>query len=288
MTRDVKQYIQNCYTNKKTKTFKKRYHELLNFSFVLNHFWINIILNFVIRLFENREYNVILMIIDRLSKMHHYISCITDDNEITTEEIVKLLIQHVWKLHELFTIMIFDKDSQFISLMWNTIYKMLKIKTKLSVAFHSKIDEQSEISDQKMKWYLRAYVNHQQDDWVDWLFMIKYAFNASIFAIIQIFFFLVNYEFESRMSFDFFSSKNNIVRERIQRSREREIVFIMKKIWIFVKKHMKKNQHNQVTHANRHKSKTLDYQVENQVWLSTKNIQIDCWWYVSWLLDVGW
>jgi hypothetical protein len=41
---------------------------------------------------------------------------------------------------------------------------MLKIKAKLFIAFHSKTNEQSEIFNQKMKRYLRAYVNHQQDD----------------------------------------------------------------------------------------------------------------------------
>ncbi len=60
--------------------------------------------------------------------------------------------------------------------------------------------------------------------------MIEYVFNASIFAIIQTFLFLANYEFESRMSFDSSLSEKDIVREKVQRIREREIVFIMKKI----------------------------------------------------------
>jgi hypothetical protein len=53
-----------------------------------------------------------------------------------------------------------------------------------------------------MKRYLRAYVNHQQDDWADWLFMTEYAFNAFISVVTHVSSFLVNYEFESRMSFD--------------------------------------------------------------------------------------
>ncbi len=105
--------------------------------------------------------------IDRLSKMHHYILCAINENEITIEKTIKLFIQHVWKLHELSTTMISDRESQFISLVWDTICKMLKIKAKLFTTFHSETNEQSEIFNQKMKRYLRAYVNHQQDDWVD-------------------------------------------------------------------------------------------------------------------------
>jgi hypothetical protein len=207
--------------------------------------------------------------------MHHYIACITDENETTTKKTAKLLIQHVWKLHELFITMIFDRDSQFISLIWDTICKMLKIKAKLFVAFHSETNEQSEIFNQKMKRYLRVYVNHQQDDWVDWLFMIEYAFNVFISIITQIISFLVNYDFESRMSFDSVQFEENTVRERIHRFKDRNIVFTMKNIWKFAKKHMKKSQQNQIIYVNRHRTSASDYQIENQVWLFIRNIQID-------------
>jgi hypothetical protein len=199
------------------------------------------------------------MMINRLSKMHHYISCIIDENDTTTEETTKLLIQHVWKLHELFTTMISNRDSQFISLVWDTICRMLRIKAKLFIAFHSKTNEQSEIFNQKMKRYLRAYVNHQQNDWTDWLFMTEYAFNAFISIIIQMSSFLVNYEFESRMSFDHVEFAKNTTRNRVNRFKKRKIVFTMKNIWKFAKKHMKKSQHSQTTYANKHRITTSDY-----------------------------
>jgi hypothetical protein len=82
-----------------------------------------------------------------------------------------------------------------------------------------------------MKRYLRVYVNHQQDDWADWLFMTKYAFNAFISIITQMFSFLANYEFESSMSFDQIEFDENTTKERINRIKSREIVFIMKSIW---------------------------------------------------------
>jgi hypothetical protein len=160
MIRDVKQYVRNCHIFKKVKTTRNKYHELLNSLSMSNRSWTDIILDFVTELFDSKNYNAILMIVNKLSKMHHYISCTTDENETTIEETIKLLIQHVWKLHELFITMISDRDSQFISLIWDTICKMLRIKAKLFIAFHSETNEQSEIFNQKMKRYLRAYVNH--------------------------------------------------------------------------------------------------------------------------------
>jgi hypothetical protein len=275
MSRNVKQYIRNCHTCRRVKAARDKYHELLNSLSIFDKSWTNITLDFVTKLFDSREYNAVLMIIDRLSKMHHYISCTIDENGITIEKTIKLLIQHVWKLHELLITMISDRESQFISLVWDTICKMLRIKAKLFTAFHSQTNEQSEIFNQEMKRYLRVYVNHQQNDWIDWLSMTEYVSNVFISITTQVFSFLVNYGFESRMSFDHTSLKENTGRERVQKIRRRKIVFIMKKIWEFVKAHMKKSQQNQVTHANRHRTIVSEYQMRNQVWLSTRNIQID-------------
>ncbi len=242
MIRDVKQFIKNCHICRRSKAVRDIYNEFLNSLSISNRSWTDIILNFVIELSESRDYNAVLMIINRLSKMHHYIFCTTNENETTTEKTAKLLIQHVWKLHELLITMIFDRDSQFIFLVWNTICKMLKIKTKLFIAFHLETNEQSEIFNQKMKRYLRAHVNHQQDDWADWLSMTEYAFNAFISIITQVSSFLINYEFESRMSFDHIELEENTTKKRVNRLRRRKIVFTMKKIWNFAKKHMKKSQ----------------------------------------------
>jgi hypothetical protein len=95
MIRDVKQFIRNCHTCKRSKAVRDKYNELLNLLSILNRSWIDIILDFVIELSESRDYNAVLMIINRLSKMHHYISCTTNENETTTEKTAKLLIQHV-------------------------------------------------------------------------------------------------------------------------------------------------------------------------------------------------
>jgi hypothetical protein len=275
MIRNVKQYIRNCHICRRFKTARDKYNELLNSLSMFDRLWTDIILEFVTELFDSRDYNAILMIVNRLSKMHHYIFCTIDENEITIEKIVNLLIQHVWKLHELLTTMISNRDFQFISFVWDTVCKMLKIKTKLFIAFHSETNEQSEIFNQKMKRYLRVYVNHQQDDWADWLFMTEYAFNAFISIITQMFSFFANYEFESRMSFDQIEFDENTIKERINRIKRKEIVFTMKSIWKFVKKHIKKSQINQVKYVDRHRIIASDYQIEDQVWLFSRNIQID-------------
>jgi hypothetical protein len=67
----------------------------LNSFLISDRFWTNIIMNFVIKLFESRAFNAILIIMNRLAKMHHYISCTTAEEDISIKKIVRLLINYV-------------------------------------------------------------------------------------------------------------------------------------------------------------------------------------------------
>jgi hypothetical protein len=49
----------------------------------------------VIELFENKDFNAILMMINRLTKMHHYISCTATEKSTSAEETARLLINQI-------------------------------------------------------------------------------------------------------------------------------------------------------------------------------------------------
>jgi hypothetical protein len=91
----VERYVRNCHICKRSKELRDKYTKLLSFLSISDRFWTNIIMNFVIDLFENNDFNVILMIINRLTKIHYYISCVTAKENINAEEIARLLINHV-------------------------------------------------------------------------------------------------------------------------------------------------------------------------------------------------
>jgi hypothetical protein len=95
MRNSVERYIKNYHVCKRSKTSKDKYFDLLNFLLISDCSWTDITMNFVIELFESKEFNAILMIINRLTKMHHYISCVAAQEEISAEEIARLLISHV-------------------------------------------------------------------------------------------------------------------------------------------------------------------------------------------------
>jgi hypothetical protein len=273
----VERYVRNCHICRRFKASRDKYSKLLNSLSISNRSWTDIIMNFVIELSKiKNDFNAILMIVDKLIKMHHYVLCTAEENETFAEKTIKLLINHVWKLQELSSTIISDRESQFISLVWKTICQILKIDVKLSTAFHFEIDDQSEIVNQKMKRYLRHYCNYQQDDWFEWLSMIEFAFNAVISVSTELFVFMTNYEFESQMFFDS-SMKDNqrSIRKRIFARKDSEIINKMKNIWDFIKKKLTNAQNMQKRHANQKRMFSSEYEFEDMIWLFIKNIKIE-------------
>ena len=45
--------------------------------------------------------------------------------------------------------------------------KMLDIETKLSIAFHPQTNRQMERTNQELEQYLRMYINHRQENWLE-------------------------------------------------------------------------------------------------------------------------
>jgi hypothetical protein len=211
--------------------------------------------------------------------MHHYVPCTAEEDGTSAEKTAKLLINNVWKLHGLSSTIVSDRDSQFVSLVWKTVCKALKINIKLSTAFHSETNDQSEIANQKMKRYLRVYCNYQQDDWSKWLSMTEFAFNAATSAFTGLSAFMTNYGFEPRMSFepsDSTDSRERLsARERVLTQKAGNIAEKMRDIWNFTKKTLANAQEIQKKYADKKRKNSSKYKIDDMIWLSTKNIKIE-------------
>jgi hypothetical protein len=108
--------------------------------------------------------------------------------------------------------------------------------------------------------------------------MIEFASNVATSAFIELFVFMTNYEYKSRMSFDS-SNSTNVAQERLtikKRVLTQKDVFIvekMKNIWKFIKKKLINAQQNQKRHADHKRDISSKYKEEHMIWLSIKNIK---------------
>ncbi len=79
------------------------------------------------------KYNSILVVVDRLTKMAHYIPT---HETITSEGVARLYLDHVFRLHDLPDSIISDRDTQFTSGFSRALYKLIGTSQNLSTSFH--------------------------------------------------------------------------------------------------------------------------------------------------------
>ena len=71
-------------------------------------------MNFIIKLFDLKKYNIICTIINRLFKKRYYVFCIIDKKNIVVEIYVRILFHYIFRIHELFLFIILNRNSQFV------------------------------------------------------------------------------------------------------------------------------------------------------------------------------
>jgi len=93
------------------------------------------------------------------------------------EELARLFRDNMWKLHGLPESIISDRGPQFMTELMRELNRMLKIKSKLSTAFHPQIDRQTKRVNQELEQYLRMFIDHRQEQWPEWLGTAEFAYN---------------------------------------------------------------------------------------------------------------
>jgi len=76
----------------------------------------------------------------------------------STEGLVQLFRDNIWKLHGLPDSIISDRGPQFIVGIMKELNRMLEIKTKLFIAFHLQTDGQTKRINQELEQYLCMFI----------------------------------------------------------------------------------------------------------------------------------
>ena len=114
--------------------------------------------DFITKLPLAQGYDSILVVVDRLTKMVHFIPTI---EKMSAEGLARLFRDNVWKLHSLPESIISDRGPQFTAgLIWE-LNKILGIKSKLSTVFYPQTDGQRERVNQELEQYLRMFIDHK-------------------------------------------------------------------------------------------------------------------------------
>ena len=185
--------------------------------------------------------------------------------KISVEGLAKLFRDNVWKLHGLPESIILDKEPQFMAGIMRELNRMLGIESKLSTAFYSQTNGQIERVNQELEQYLRMFIDHRQEQWLDWLGTAEFTYNNKAHSSTKMLSFKANYRQDPRMGFE--------MRKKGKYKGAEKFVTKMKEIQEEAKAVLGKAQEEIKKYTNRKRGEANEYKVGDLVMLSTKDLK---------------
>ncbi|KAJ9515735.1 hypothetical protein QJQ45_002627 [Haematococcus lacustris] len=174
---NVRDYVGTCDACQRDKSSNSKPGGLLRPLTVPGYRWEHVSMDLVTKLPTGTHgYDAICVIVDRLSKMVHFVPCKESMNAMA---FTRLFINNVFRLHGLPAEVLTDRGAHFNNKFWHAVKKLLGMKTNMSTAYRPQSDGQTERYNRVLEEMLRHYISPTQADWPDHLALAEFAVNNS-------------------------------------------------------------------------------------------------------------
>lgn len=186
----VRKYIGNCDTCLRDKPTRHLPYGEMQISEVPKKPWEWITMDFITKLPESEGHDMIMVIVDKLTK---YAYMIPTTEKIDAKQMASILVRNIFANHGTPRKITSDRDKLFTSNMWRSFADQIGIEHRLSTAYHPQTNGQTERTNQTLEQYLRHYVNYQQNNWSELLPVAQFAYNNAMHATTKESPFFANY-----------------------------------------------------------------------------------------------
>ncbi|MBW0477896.1 hypothetical protein O181_017611 [Austropuccinia psidii MF-1] len=174
MNQFIKDHVSSCQQCSRKKKIHHKKFGLLKPLQIPSGSWNSLSMDFITQLPLSNNFDSILVVVDRFSKMAIFIPTYGAINAL---DLAQIFISHVFSQHGLPVGIVSDRGSLFVSSFWTQLCEKPKISRDLSTAFHSETDGQTERVNQILEQYLWMYVSYHQDDWYTWHPLAEFSYN---------------------------------------------------------------------------------------------------------------
>ncbi|KAG8096288.1 hypothetical protein GUJ93_ZPchr0013g35274 [Zizania palustris] len=192
MRRDVMRYVSRCTTCNKAKSRLNPFGLYMPLP-VPSVPWEHISMDFVLGLPRTkRGRDSIFVVVDRFSKMAHFIPCHKSDD---ATNIADLFFKDIIRLHGVPTTIVSDRDAKFLSHFWRSLWCKLGTKLLFSITCHPQTDGQTEVVNRTLGTMLRAVLKKNLKMWEECLPHVEFAYNQEVHSTTKVSPFQVVYGF---------------------------------------------------------------------------------------------
>lgn len=171
----VQDFVTQCTICQQAKTEKVKYPGLQPLP-VPSYAWQVVTMDFIEGLPKSRNFNCILVVVDKFSKYAHFIPL---SHPFTAMKVAMLYMDNIFKLHGLPQAIVSDRDRIFTSKLWQELFRLSGTQLKMSSAYHPQTDGQTERVNQCLEAYLRCFVHSCPCKWKDWLSLAEFWYNTT-------------------------------------------------------------------------------------------------------------
>ena len=177
MKKDVIHICGRCITCRKAKS-KVMPHGLYTPLPVPSEPWVDMSMDFVLGLPRTkRGRDSIFVVVDRFSKMAHFIPCHKTDD---ATYIADLFFREIVRLHGVPIRIVLDRYAKFLSYFWKVLWGKLGTKLLFSSTCHPQTDGQTEVVNRTLSQLLRTIINKNMKTWEDCLPFIEFVYNRTM------------------------------------------------------------------------------------------------------------
>jgi hypothetical protein len=275
MKAEIEHYVASCRSCQWTHAKRHRPYGKLNPLEPAVAPWEDLSMDFITDLPTSKrgkdEYDAILVIVDRFTKMGLYIPT---RKSLKAPDLADLMIDAVTTRMGLPKSIVSDRGPVFTSLFWQEFCTRLQIQRKLSTAFHPQTDGQTERMNQTLETYLRIFCNESQDNWATLLPHAEFAYNASRHSVTQMSPFYALYGFNPRASLEEYDADE--LRAKLG---TRKVIGLQQRLHALVEVRAKLAERvraagEAVKRYNDRKRDHILFQAGDYVMLSTKNLSL--------------